>query len=241
MSSPEDPKGAEAPQGEGASAPDLLKSENGHPAEPHVSYAPVTDASRSTGSTALVPAAKGGGSGGTPAPPPPPDSEDDGEEDGMLRMSFLEHLEELRSRILRAIGGIGVAFVISLFFCNDLWKIVSAPAVGALKTLGYKGMNGGDPGLMQIAPMDYFNIVWVKLPILTAIFIGVLSHQDCTSANGAGRLRSSSVRPACSSRAACSAILWPSAMASLFCWVSGNPTRLRRWFPWSSISTCLSM
>jgi sec-independent protein translocase protein TatC len=167
MSSPEDPKGAEAPQGEGASASD-----------PQVTYAPVTDASRSSGdgysstsSTAVVPAAKGGGSGGSTPPPPPPDSDGDGEEDGMLRMSFLEHLEELRSRILRAIGGVGVAFIISLTFCNQLWQIVSAPAVGALKALGIKGMNGGDPTLMQIAPMDYFNIVWVKLPILTAIFI----------------------------------------------------------------------
>ncbi|HVP45466.1 MAG TPA: twin-arginine translocase subunit TatC [Bryobacteraceae bacterium] len=143
MSSPEDPKGAQAPEGEGASS--------------------------SGPSTALVPAAGAGGSGSSNPPPPPSDSGD--EEEGMLRMSFLEHLEELRSRILRALGGVGVAFVISLTFCNDLWKIVSAPAVGALKTLGYKGLNGGDPTLMQIAPMDYFNIVWVKLPILTAIFI----------------------------------------------------------------------
>ncbi len=177
MSSPDDPKGAEAPQGEGASTPDPRKADNGNPAEPHISYAPVTDASRSSGdaysasSTALVPAAKGGGGGGSTPPPPPPDSEDDGEEDGMLRMSFLEHLEELRSRILRAIGGVGVAFIISLTFCNQLWQVVVAPAVGALKTLGIKGLNGGDPTLMQIAPMDYFNIVWVKLPILTAIFI----------------------------------------------------------------------
>ena len=84
----------------------------------------------------------------------------------MLRMSFLEHLEELRSRILRALAGVGVAFVLSLTFCNELWKIVSQPAVAALKTLGLE-----KPQLTQIAPMDYFNIVWVKLPILTAIFI----------------------------------------------------------------------
>jgi len=178
MSSPEDPQGANAPEGEGASSPDPRNQDNGNPVEPQISYAPVTDASRSSGgaysstvSTALVPAAKGGGGGGSTPPPPPPDSDDDGEEDGMLRMSFLEHLEELRSRILRALGGVGVAFVVSLTFCNDLWRIVSAPAVGALKALHYKGLNGGDPTLMQIAPMDYFNIVWVKLPILTGIFI----------------------------------------------------------------------
>src|SRR5579864_2560456 len=191
MDLPEDQKGAPAPPGEGAPAPGEPKQEDGASGETHVSYAPVTDASSAydgpytygeTGSsvqtqaappsTAVVPATSAaGGSGGKTPPPPPSDSDGGDGEDGMLRMSFLEHLEELRSRILRAIGGIGVAFVISLFFCNDLWRIVSAPAVGALKSLGYKGFNGGDPALIQIAPMDYFNIVWVKLPILTAIFI----------------------------------------------------------------------
>ncbi len=84
----------------------------------------------------------------------------------MLRMSFLEHLEELRSRILRALAGVGVAFALSLTFCNELWKIVSAPAVDALRTLGVN-----PPNLVQITPMEVFNIVWVKLPILCAIFI----------------------------------------------------------------------
>jgi len=90
----------------------------------------------------------------------------------MLRMSFLEHLEELRSRILRALAGVGVAFVLSLTFSKELWQFVAAPAVDALKQLGFKGPNGGPPGLTMIEPMEVFNIIWVKLPILTAIFIG---------------------------------------------------------------------
>jgi sec-independent protein translocase protein TatC len=84
----------------------------------------------------------------------------------MLRMSFLEHLEELRSRILKAMGGVGVAFIISLTFCSELWIIVSAPAMDALRRLGLH-----DPKLTLITPMEAFNIVWVKLPVLTAIFI----------------------------------------------------------------------
>jgi sec-independent protein translocase protein TatC len=84
----------------------------------------------------------------------------------MLRMSFLEHLEELRSRILKMLAGVGIAFVLSLTFCNELWKFVAGPAVGALRTLGVN-----PPTLVQITPMEYFNIVWVKLPILCAIFI----------------------------------------------------------------------
>ena len=36
----------------------------------------------------------------------------------MLRMSFLEHLEELRKRLILALAGLGVAFVVSLTFSN---------------------------------------------------------------------------------------------------------------------------
>ena len=49
----------------------------------------------------------------------------------MLRMSFMEHLEELRNRIIRALYGLGIAFVLSLGFASKLWDIVSDPAVDA--------------------------------------------------------------------------------------------------------------
>lgn len=107
-----------------------------------------------------------------PAPPPAkgrdkddePDEED--EEEEMLRMSFLEHLEELRSRILKALAGVGIAFLFSIIFANELWKIISEPAVEALTRLGYENTK-----LAQIKPMEAFTTVWVKLPILTAIFL----------------------------------------------------------------------
>jgi sec-independent protein translocase protein TatC len=142
MASLEDQNGAPAPEGEGVSS------------------------AAATTSTAVVPVSSKGKGAGGPPPPPPPDSDDDNEEDGMLRMSFLEHLEELRSRILRALGGVGVAFVVSLTFCDVLWKAVQEPAMDALRRNGV-----ADPRLTLITPMEAFNIVWVKLPILTAIFI----------------------------------------------------------------------
>jgi sec-independent protein translocase protein TatC len=107
-------------------------------------------------------------SGSAKRPPPPPPSEpDDEEEDGddMLRMSFLEHLEELRARIIKCLMGIGVAFVVSLIFAHQLWEIVSEPATVALANLGFT------PKLVQITPMETFSTVWVKLPILTSIFL----------------------------------------------------------------------
>jgi sec-independent protein translocase protein TatC len=107
----------------------------------------------------------------TPPPPPPPkppiSGGDEGdEEEGMLRMSFMEHLEELRSRILRALVGVVVAFVVSLTFSNELWRVIQAPATNALKHLGYA------PNLVQITPMEVFTIVWFKMPLLVSLFLG---------------------------------------------------------------------
>ncbi|MFN3322890.1 MAG: twin-arginine translocase subunit TatC [Bryobacteraceae bacterium] len=114
--------------------------------------------------TAVATAAAGAA---PPAKPPEPDEDEeiDPDEEGMLRMSFLEHLEELRVRLIRCLYGIGVAFVVSLVFAENLWLVVSAPAAAALESLGLP------PNLVAITPMEQFNTIWVKLPILTSIFL----------------------------------------------------------------------
>ena len=56
--------------------------------------------------------------------------------------------------------------MLSLTYCSQLWDFVCQPAVAALKTLGYKEQN-----LVQIEPMEAFNIIWFKLPVLCAIFL----------------------------------------------------------------------
>ncbi|MBI3680279.1 MAG: twin-arginine translocase subunit TatC [Acidobacteria bacterium] len=84
----------------------------------------------------------------------------------MLRMSFLEHLEELRKRIIKALLGVGIAFLLSLTFANYLWILVSEPATAALTQLGVT-----PPKLAQITPMEVFTTVWVKLPMLSAVFV----------------------------------------------------------------------
>jgi sec-independent protein translocase protein TatC len=60
---------------------------------------------------------------------------DQDEEDGMLRMSFLDHLGELRSRIIRALVGFGLVFLACLAFSDRLWLIVQEPAVEAFHKL----------------------------------------------------------------------------------------------------------
>lgn len=105
-----------------------------------------------------------------PPPPPPPSSppaeEEPEEDEGMLRMSFLEHLEELRHRIIRALTGMGVAFVASLAFANQVWEALQKPGVEALKQAG-----ATDPRLFMTTPTEAFSIIWVKIPILASIFI----------------------------------------------------------------------
>lgn len=107
-----------------------------------------------------------------PPPPPPatteakasePESDDD--DDGMLRMSFMEHLEELRVRLIRALGGVAVAFAVCIFFSGEIWDAVRQPAANALKQLGFPGE------LAQITPTEAFSIIWIKLPVLAALFL----------------------------------------------------------------------
>lgn len=102
----------------------------------------------------------------TPPPSPPPEDEEPDEEGGMLRMSFLEHLEELRSRIIKMLVGLLVAFPLSFFFATRLWEIIQAPATDALTKLGYK-----DPSLYATEPLEQMTIIWFKLPVLVALFI----------------------------------------------------------------------
>jgi len=116
-------------------------------------------------STALVPAPASNGSGGSVTPPAPEEEKDEEGGDGMLRMSFLEHLEELRKRIISILIGVGVAFAFALIFANEMWEAVSDPAANALKALGYP------PNLSIISPMDAFQVIYMKLPLLAAIFL----------------------------------------------------------------------
>src|SRR6266446_2431978 len=111
----------------------------------------------------LVPVGAGGR---TPPPPPPGDEEEEGDE-GMLRMSFLEHLEEMRHRIIRALQGFGVAFLLCIIFCYPLWDFVRAPAVDALTKIGVN-----PPKLYINEPMEAFSIIWVKVPLVFALFLG---------------------------------------------------------------------
>jgi sec-independent protein translocase protein TatC len=152
----EEKQGVPSPEGEGSSEVH----------EVHYPPPPVAELPAPVESTAVAVQA-----GAPPSVPPPSapteeDDDEDPEEHGMLRMSFMDHLEELRSRIIKALYGLLVAFVASLVFAGQLWDIISEPAVSALKHLGVV-----PPHLVQITPMESFSIIWVQLPLLCSVFL----------------------------------------------------------------------
>ena len=125
------------------------------------------DVDSSSSSDNLSLAASGGGALPPVAKAPlTPEPDDDYEDGKMLRMTFLEHLEELRSRIIKALYGFLVAFLACIVFANQLWTLVSAPAVDALHKIG------ANPAKLVInEPMEGFSIIWVQVPLVISLFV----------------------------------------------------------------------
>jgi len=138
----------------------------GPPVEPNVISPAVTPKKDATPQVKTA-APSAGGSGGRRTPPPPPPDDEDGDDEGMVRMSFMGHLEELRSRIIKMVMGLGVAFLLCVIFCYQLWDFVSAPAFDALTKIGVK-----DPHLIITEPMENFSVIWVKVPLVVSLFVG---------------------------------------------------------------------
>src|SRR5262245_7137083 len=84
-------------------------------------------------------------------------------DDGLLRMSVWEHLEELRARILRALTGFGVAFLGSMFFAVQLWEIAQRPLRVAVER--WHGE------IIAIDPLEQFSIIWMWTPLVAAVFV----------------------------------------------------------------------
>jgi sec-independent protein translocase protein TatC len=105
-------------------------------------------------------ARRAGGRGSTNPPPPQDD------EERMLRMSFLEHLQELRARIIKALCGFGIVFALCAICSNQLFDIVLAPGLIALKNTGIPGAK-----FIAIDVMEQFSIEWVWTPFVASLFL----------------------------------------------------------------------
>src|SRR5438045_1708227 len=58
--------------------------------------------------------------------------DDSSDRPGAGEMGFLEHLDELRSRIIRSLIAVGVGMLVAFFFVDRLGEFVLTPALRAL-------------------------------------------------------------------------------------------------------------
>src|SRR6185436_8699558 len=86
------------------------------------------------------------------------DPEKDEQEELTGQMSFLDHLEELRKRIIHSLIAIAVAFSVCWYFAHKLFYIVSAPLRKTGAEVIVTSLTGG------------FNLE-IKIAILAAIFL----------------------------------------------------------------------
>ena len=75
------------------------------------------------------------------------------------QMSFLDHLEELRKRIINSLIAIGVAFGACWWLADPLFRMVSRPI-----------MRAGVTSLVVSSPTEGFNLE-LKLAVMAAIFL----------------------------------------------------------------------
>ncbi len=87
------------------------------------------------------------------------DNESPEEESG--KMSFLEHLDELRRRLVRIITYVGIGFLASFYFAKHIYHFISIPMLKALP-----------PGtkLAYTNPTDPFTL-YMKVALLAGIFL----------------------------------------------------------------------
>jgi len=80
------------------------------------------------------------------------------------QMAFLEHLEELRRRLLRSVVALLLAFGICFYFAKGIYAILARPLTNALHQLGVSNR------LVYTNPVDPFNL-YIKLALLGAVFL----------------------------------------------------------------------
>jgi len=100
----------------------------------------------------------GGGGGGNG------DEEGDEEEERMLKMSFLDHLGELRTRIIHALIAVAVGFFICFAFAQQIFEHASEPLRAALREMKLADT------LYFTKPTDAFTL-YLNLALVVGLFL----------------------------------------------------------------------
>ncbi|MFZ0818354.1 MAG: twin-arginine translocase subunit TatC [Candidatus Sulfotelmatobacter sp.] len=94
-------------------------------------------------------------------------TEDSGEEqkrDPMPTMGFLDHLEELRRRLVYSVAAVGVGFCACWWKVEKIYDIMQRPIMDALRA------NGMSERLVYLNPTEPFNL-YLKIAALAGLFL----------------------------------------------------------------------
>jgi sec-independent protein translocase protein TatC len=86
------------------------------------------------------------------------------EREPMTSMSFLEHLEELRTRIFHALAAIAVGMGICWWYHQTLFAYMQKPIIDVLR------QNGLPQKLVYLTPAEPFNL-YLKISALAGLFL----------------------------------------------------------------------
>ncbi|MGE0404850.1 MAG: twin-arginine translocase subunit TatC [Candidatus Korobacteraceae bacterium] len=85
-------------------------------------------------------------------------------EQELTAMSFFEHLEELRRRIIHSLLAVAVAFGACWYFAEGIFGLMQQPIMDALRN------NGLEQKLVVLSPTDAFNM-YLKVGLVTGVFV----------------------------------------------------------------------
>ncbi|NIA07925.1 MAG: twin-arginine translocase subunit TatC [Actinobacteria bacterium] len=85
-------------------------------------------------------------------------------ENDQSRMSFSDHIEELRGRLIKALIGIGMASAICLYFGDAILTFIRRPLEAALLEYGHQ------PQLISLSPVEFFN-VYIRVGLLCGLML----------------------------------------------------------------------
>jgi len=105
-------------------------------------------------------------------------------EDLLRQMSFLEHLEELRKRLIYSVLSVVVGFFACYAFAEKIYGLMQAPILTALRN------HHMSDSLVYLSPTEPFNL-YIKISFLAGVFLPA---------------RSSSIKFGCSFRPAFTAM-----------------------------------
>src|ERR1700731_2456039 len=91
-------------------------------------------------------------------------SVDDPKRDAMPTMGFLDHLEELRTRLVYSFAAVGVGFFACWWKVEVIYEIMQRPIMKALRN------NGMSEKLVYLNPTEPFNL-YLKIAALAGLFL----------------------------------------------------------------------